>query len=187
VYGFTMAPVSAEIWRGAAGKVALQPVPASALATRPAALHRMDLATMAPRDQDFTAEVVMAAQEPASAEGGGAAVAPAAVSCVVLWFDVEFSARFCAQRPVVLSTSPAAEQTHWVQAVLPLKAPLELPAGGALAARVSMARSPARHRALDVSLEYGVLAAGAGSGAGEGLGAALREAVSFCMEIGGKD
>ena len=46
---------------------------------------------------------------------------PAALHTVVLWFDVEFSARFCRQQPVVLSTSPYGPQTHWAQTVLALR------------------------------------------------------------------
>ena len=41
---------------------------------------------------------------------------------VVVWFDTEFSARFCAQAPVVLSTSPHSAPTHWAQTLFPFKA-----------------------------------------------------------------
>ena len=40
---------------------------------------------------------------------------------MVIWFDVEFSRRFCSQQPVTLSTSPFAAPTHWAQTVLPLR------------------------------------------------------------------
>lgn len=40
---------------------------------------------------------------------------------IVIWFDVEFSQRFCPQKPVALSTSPMTDQTHWAQTVLPLR------------------------------------------------------------------
>lgn len=47
----------------------------------------------------------------------------AAVEChgVVVWFDTEFSARFCMERPVVLSTSPHAPATHWAQTLFYFK------------------------------------------------------------------
>ena len=45
---------------------------------------------------------------------------------LVLWFDTEFSARSCAERPVTLSTSPHAPQTHWAQTVLTLRQPVLL-------------------------------------------------------------
>ena len=200
VYGFKMAPVADELRRGAAGKVLVREVSARHLVTAAARAHAMDLATMAPADQDFTSEFSLAALPAGAAAsgggggGGGGGGSARAVSCLVLWFDVEFSARFCPEHPVTLSTAPSAEMTHWMQAVLPLKAPVELPPGGALACRLSMARSKARHRALDVSLEYGVVAADAAAGAGAGAGGAaagapspLREAVVFRMEIGGSD
>ncbi|GBF96074.1 arginine N-methyltransferase-like [Raphidocelis subcapitata] len=164
VYGFSMRPMADELRAAAPGRVIVREVPASALVTAAAEAHRMDLAAMAPSGQDFTAEVVLAA-----AQAGEC-------SCVVVWFDAEFSARFCRERPVRLSTAPDAAPTHWMQAVLPLRAPVALEAGARLACRLSMARSPARHRALDVSLEYG--AAGGAPGA--------REAVSFSMEVGGE-
>jgi protein arginine N-methyltransferase 3 len=158
--------MSDELRAGASGRVIVREVPASALVTAPSEAHRMDLATMAASDQDFTSEVELRASEAADC------------SCVVLWFDTEFSPRFCRDKAVVLSTSPAAAPTHWMQAVLPLRSPVALPAGGRLACRLSVARSPARHRALDVSLEYGA--------AGPMGAPAAREAVSFTMEVGGE-
>jgi type I protein arginine methyltransferase len=196
VYGFTMAPIAGELRSAAAGKVAVRPVDAAALVTAPALLHSLDLAAMRPGQQDFTAEAALAALPEAASGGGGVAggaggAGGAAVGCVVLWFDVEFSARFCPERPVTLSTAPSAPQTHWAQAVLPLRAAVELPPGGALAVRLSMARSVERHRTLDVSLEYGPMAAGAaaaeGGGGGGAVRGALREAASFRLEIGGDE
>lgn len=34
---------------------------------------------------------------------------------LVLWFDTEFSDRFCKEKPVLLTTSPHEGQTHWAQ------------------------------------------------------------------------
>ena len=53
----------------------------------------------------------------------GPRIAAAVVEChgVVVWFDTEFSARFCAERPVVLSTSPHAPTTHWAQTLFYFK------------------------------------------------------------------
>ena len=47
--------------------------------------------------------------------------APTECHAMVIWFDVEFSKRFCSQQPVTLSTSPFATPTHWAQTVLPLR------------------------------------------------------------------
>ena len=50
-------------------------------------------------------------------------ITASAVDChgVVVWFDTEFSARFCTERPVVLSTSPHAPATHWAQTLFYFK------------------------------------------------------------------
>ena len=89
-----------------------------------------------------------------------AAAGPQAVHSLVLWFDTLFSERFCAKHPVELSTSPAGPQTHWYQTVLLLREPVTLaPAAAgapgaavALEGELSMARSRATHRSLDISL-----------------------------------
>jgi hypothetical protein len=41
---------------------------------------------------------------------------------LVVWFDTEFSARFCKEQPVLLSTSPHAPPTHWAQTLFNFKA-----------------------------------------------------------------
>jgi hypothetical protein len=183
-----MAPIAAELRAAAAGRVIVREVPAAALVTHSARAHAMDIATMAPADQDFSAEVLLPAlgapaggdkADADNAGGAGGAGGGVMATCVVLWFDCEFSPRFCPECPVTLTTAPDAAQTHWMQAVLPLRAPVALPPGGALAVRVSMARSAARHRALDVSLEYGV----AGPG---GAPPPRRDAASFSMGVGGE-
>lgn len=171
-----MAPIAGELRATAAGGVLVRQVEEGALATAPARVHTMDIATMAPADQDFTAEFTL--QEAAGGDSGGGG-GPRAVTCVVLWFDVDFSSRFCAERPVQLSTAPAAPATHWVQAVLPLRQSMALPAGGGLGGRISMARSAAAHRVLDISLEVGPAAGGGGSGLGE------RQVLAYTMQVGG--
>ena len=91
-----------------------------------------------------------------------------AIHAVVLWFDTEFSARFCKERSVLLTTSPHAPQTHWHQTILQLRQPVtwqHSAAPGACAqepdqglgravlrGRISCARS-SQHRCLDISLE----------------------------------
>lgn len=87
---------------------------------------------------------------------------PRECHALVLWFDCLFSDRFCGEHPVELSTSPMGPQTHWVQTVLLLKAPVVMapaavaPPGAAVAleGQLSMARSRTTHRSLDIVLRY---------------------------------
>jgi len=75
-----------------------------------------------------------------------------ACACVVVWFDVFFSDRFCAEAPAELSTAPDKPLTHWVQTALLLKQAVEVAEGEVLRCVVSMAQGE-RHRSLDISLE----------------------------------
>ena len=163
-----MSPIADDLRAGCFGKVLVHQVPDSALATSPARVHTMDMATMAPNEQDFTSEFTMTAQ--------GGMTEAVTVTCAVVWFDVDFSARFCTQRPVVLSTAPSAPTTHWMQAVLPLREPLVLAPGGSLGGRISMARSTSKHRGLDISLELGPSLAGGGA----------RAVNAVTMQVGGE-
>jgi protein arginine N-methyltransferase 3 len=104
------------------------------------------------------AEFVLEAAAGASTSGSARDIA-----AIVLWFDTDFSARFCKDTPVVLSTAPTAPVTHWVQTVLPLPAAVPLAAAGSageggaaarIVGRLSMARSHSKHRQLDISVEY---------------------------------
>lgn len=160
-----MSAIGSELRGSAGGKVLVREVTSSHLVTPPATVHTMDIVTMTPADQDFSAEFILVAPP-------GGEEPP--LACLVLWFDVAFSGRYCQERAVTLSTAPGAAMTHWMQAVLPLKAPLQLAPGGELSCRLSMARRRSQHRALDMSLEYG-------------RPGAAREVVSFCMQVGGSD
>lgn len=124
-------------------------VEADSLLSKPAKLHSLDLVTMKRSDQDFSADFVLKADS-----------CNCECSCIVLWFDTEFSDRFCAASPQVLSTSPHSKATHWAQTVLPLKQALRMtnipgeedtPVG--LMGRISMSRQQKFHRTLDISLE----------------------------------
>lgn len=176
VYGFSMAPIAEEMAAGLAGKALVQQVPASALATSTATLLQLDLTTCRPADQDFNAEFVL--------EAAGTGQGQQQVAALVLWFDTAFSARFCADNPVLLSTAPNAPTTHWVQTVLPVQAAVPLTGGedscsdGAvrLVGRLSMARSHHKHRQLDISVEY----RGEGRG-GEAVGAP--QVAVFSMDV----
>lgn len=164
VYGFSMQPIADELAAAAAreAQVVVRPVDPSCLTTPALQVHTMDLATMSAAQQDFTAHFTLSASSAAlvsSSEAGEAASSSSSsgdsieVAALVLSFDVEFSARFCKEHPVTLSTSPHAPVTHWAQALLPLASLVTLGPGQSLSCRLSMARSRARHRSLDISLE----------------------------------
>ena len=162
VYGFNFSRVAREINDEALGArlARVLPVPSSSVVTATAAVKSFDLTTVMPSDVEFTAAFELLPK----AEGA------VHVAGLVLWFDTQFSSRFCTDHPVTLTTSPHAPQTHWAQTLFDLKTPVVLSAapssnepGGpalgtparpasALWCRISFVRS-ARHRSLDVSLE----------------------------------
>ena len=114
VYGFDFSRVGRELRAETLASRAARVVPiaGSAVVTHGALFKRFDLTTMAASDVEFTSDFLL---QPS-------ADAPAACYGIVVWFDTEFSARFCAQKPVVLSTSPHAPATHWAQTLFPFKA-----------------------------------------------------------------
>jgi protein arginine N-methyltransferase 3 len=193
-----MAPVAQQLRQAAAaGKPLVREVPAKCLVTQPVTIHTLDIATMKPEDQDFSVEFTLDVREAetgaseqeegtsgddhATTAGTGAA-AGAEVAALVLWFDVEFSKRFCRDHPVVLSTSPEAPTTHWVQTVLPLRQVEVLGGAGGkgvgLKCRLSMARSKRQHRTLDMSLEYQKV-----DGEGNGVGSSC--VAVYVMDVTG--
>ncbi len=76
------------------------------------------------------------------------------ITALCVWFDVEFSARFCAN-PVTLSTAPGDPPTHWEQLVLPLKHPLQVQSKDIVKCQLSMARGT-QHRTLDIAAQVQV-------------------------------
>ncbi len=85
------------------------------------------------------------------------------IHAIVLWFDTEFSPRFCKEESVVLTTSPHGPQTHWYQTVLQLRHPVaaqrsahsagvQQSSRAVMQGRISCARG-SEHRCLDISLE----------------------------------
>lgn len=145
VYGLCMTPVADRIRSNVSTRIRV--VESETLLSDPVKLHSMDLATMKRSDQDFSATFQL--QPQSSGE----------CSCIVLWFDTEFSDRFCSDAPQVLCTSPTKTPTHWAQTVLPLTSTVSMLQSGDGAAtglhgRVSMSRRQDSHRTLDISLEY---------------------------------
>ncbi|CAL5225398.1 g8207 [Coccomyxa viridis] len=154
VYGFSYRPVQAQLLRDGLKTAHVTPVSADDIVTAACELQSFDLTSMTPQDAEFNAHFTL--QAPASATGA----APQEVHAIVLWFDTEFSPRFCKEQSVVLTTSPHAPQTHWYQTVLQLRQPLaaqhsagaQQPGQAILQGRISCARG-GEHRCLDISLE----------------------------------
>ncbi|PRW18336.1 putative arginine N-methyltransferase 3 [Chlorella sorokiniana] len=153
VYGFSMEAVRESLRDEALRRAVVRAVRAQDLISEAQCVQRFDLATMSADDQDFTAPFRLTV-------GAG----PQECHSLVLWFDTLFSQRFCKEQAVVLSTSPAGTQTHWVQTVLLLKEPVLMApaavaptcpdAAVALAGELSMTRSRRTHRSLDIVLRY---------------------------------
>ncbi len=62
------------------------------LITPPVVVKQLDMATMVPEDQDFSSEFSLVLGEAAAAAAGGRQQCCA----LVVWFDTDFTARFCA-------------------------------------------------------------------------------------------
>lgn len=156
VYGFDMSPIADEVAKSEVGKALVHAVDAADLVTESVRVKTLDLVTMRAEDQDFSADFTLTSSSSVSS----------LCSSIVIWFDTEFSSRFCKETPVVLSTSVASQTTHWVQTVLVLDEPVPLMGNGkegcspgtraapCINGRISMVRDPRKHRSLDISLEY---------------------------------
>ena len=146
-YGFKMPEISKQLHEGALKSAIVRHVDGERVTTSAAQVCELDLATCSIADTEFTAEFSLTAKEGrASDETHG----------IVLWFDTEFSKRFCTDHPVMLSTHPASLKTHWVQTMLHFHEPILL-GDSSIMGRISMVKSK-RPRAYDISLEYRVKA-----------------------------
>ena len=119
VYGFDLSCVGREVHAESARVGVVAPVAAADVVTGAACLRAYDLCALREEEVGFLSEEFEL--RPGSA--------PAEVHTLVLWFDVEFSERFCAEEAVRLSTSPLAAPTHWAQTVLHLREPVPLGGG----------------------------------------------------------
>lgn len=158
VYGFDMSHVGKEVNASAAEVPIIDAVEAKDLITTTCPIQTLDLATMREEAMDFTSyfhltlleegpvasashaaddagtgpgeEARRAKESSSSSGGGGAPDSTQWCHGVVVWFDVEFSKRFCMDTPVVLSTSPRAPSTHWSQTILTFREPILLARAG---------------------------------------------------------
>ena len=145
VHGLDMSAVAEREERTSRGTSRVASVKPGDVVTTSQRFLRLDLCTCTEADLSFTADFDLTCPSRHR---------PAACSGLALWFDTEFSARFCGQ-PVNLTTSPFAQETHWVQTLLFLNETVFLQGEG------------------------GEAGAGAGPGAGAGESAASRAAVAL--------
>jgi len=171
VHGLSMGTIRQELRKAALKEALVRPVDAQAIVTAPQLVRSLDLSTMSVADTTFTSDFRLSA----SMGGGVAPDGAAAVSAVVLWFDTDFSARFCADKSLVLSTSPLGPQTHWVQTVLVLDEDVhlavpgrEVEAQGAahhLCGKISFSPGKgSRCRSMDIVLEWWTEGGASGTG-----------------------
>ena len=204
VYGFEMPAVQADLREEASKLAVVHGVKSSHVCTTDGVVKYLDLATMSALDTEFSSDTVLVVaradgirgdenDDVVKAGGGRGATGltqrdpdpspdhdtePIMCHGVVVWFDTSFSERFCKEKPVVLSTSPHSERTHWAQTMLHFSEPVALvphgsfwwgkdqpkrglvgtrtnPAKG-INIRIGMAKCKEEERArgLDISLEY---------------------------------
>ncbi|KAL8555242.1 hypothetical protein ACS0TY_003159 [Phlomoides rotata] len=159
VYGFNMSRIGREVVEDAARLPIIDVVDSCHIITTTKVLQRFDLATMQPKQMDFTAEIELELDSNVDS-----------TRCygVVLWFETGFTERFCHEKPVILSTSPYGPSTHWSQTVLTFREPIAMasscggkevgPVGtnespaARIQSRISIVRAP-KHRSIDISME----------------------------------
>jgi protein arginine N-methyltransferase 1 len=73
------------------------------------------------------------------------------VSGLVSWFDVYFS---YGTEPIILTTSPFEEETHWKQAIMYFKTDLPVEVGDIVKGSVIFSKCKVNFRDLDIKLSY---------------------------------
>ena len=164
VYGLDMRAVGGALRdQGMRGTI-IRVVDATDMLSEGIKFHSLDLATMGRDEQDFSsAEFVLTPSTGPSTSSSTSSSSPSSATCFVLWFDTEFSARFCPETPTVLPTGPNETATHWAQCVLPLKEEISLAGCEGVKGRISMSRQHV-HRTLDIAVEYSCVTGGGSEG-----------------------
>lgn len=139
VYGFIMDPIAQKLREEALKRPLVAIVKPEQVLTNIQQLQEFDLLTMTADLQDFNAHFTLEADQLTSPQcdtrqaedeardhGDGDGSADSCCHALAVWFDVDFSQRFCPDQPVVLETSPRAPPTHWAQTLLTLRQPVDL-------------------------------------------------------------
>ncbi|KAL3829819.1 hypothetical protein ACJIZ3_018621 [Penstemon smallii] len=140
-------------------KIQLVPMPSTSF----------DLATMQPKQMEFTADLELEPKFDAPLHHpSGSKSTTNWCHGLVLWFETGFTERFCKEKPVNLSTSPYGPSTHWSQTILTFREPIAIASNVnseklalvgtndcpavRIQLRVSIVRA-LQHRSIDISLE----------------------------------
>lgn len=151
VCGLNLSCVALEAKKRSHGRALVHDVHASSIVTTEQTVLNLDLMSATARDSDFTSDFSL---RPTAEECTSKASVPVQVCAMVLWFDVDFSERFCKECPQTLSTAPSGSKTHWSQTVLLLEYPHELRgADDSVQGRISFSRCGANLRSIAISVE----------------------------------
>lgn len=193
VNGFNMSCIGKEVVDDATQLPIIDVLESKDIVTETSSLHALDLMTVKSEEMDFTTtfELKLKCQKENGSSGSEQAFfsegkrettasidfkdlsLPSTVWCygLVLWFETNFTGRFCKEMPTILSTSPYMPKTHWSQTLLTFKEPIALSSctvakvrgskqmlgtesvpASFIKGRISVARS-FRHRSIDISVE----------------------------------
>ena len=149
VYGFSMKEVAVQQLDHALATAVVKHIEGEHIGTTETEILRLDLCKCSAKDTEFSAEFKLDALKEATTDQ------PQTIYGIALWFDTEFTSRFCRENPVILSTSPKEPKTHWVQTALHFPEPVVLDnaATSGIKGRISMAKSKEHVRGYDISLE----------------------------------
>ena len=146
VYGFSMKEVAAQQLNHALSTAIVKHIEYEHVGTTECEILRLDLCKCTVRDTKFSTDFELKMLDSSH---------PRTICGIALWFDAEFSKRFCKENPVSLSTSPKTAKTHWLQTALHFQQPLRLDGSSSsgIFGRVSMVKSSENLRGYDISLE----------------------------------
>ncbi|KAK3254564.1 hypothetical protein CYMTET_36223, partial [Cymbomonas tetramitiformis] len=120
VYGFDMSVVGQTLHDRGLKQAIVGEVRGESVVTDSAMIKHFDLMTMSVSDTNFTSSFTLR-HKPVDSPDSEAE--PVECHALVLWFDSGFTAEACAEHPVMLTTSPHCQPTHWMQTLLHLKTP----------------------------------------------------------------
>lgn len=159
VYGFKMSSMRNRARAGALHRASVEVVNPAHLITDACAFHTIDVALEEKDKLEFSAPFQIKRLRKQERHGGEENVRsnPHPLEChvLVLWFDAHFTARFCRERPVTLSTSPLAEPTHWAQVALTLSHPVPLTDDvEGIQGTIGFSKNKENRRSVDIVVKY---------------------------------